>query len=570
MRKVTTTVAAALVALSFAACNKTNNSVTPEEGSASGSYASLTVSTNALPSLKAQPDNEVGRVAESTIKTMDLVGNETKSWKPSIADGDGFWQVGNVYKTAPFEVSGTGNKKLGIVLNKGTLTLPNAATFPTLTYGAKGKAIENIAALSTDDGFVMTSASAVKNIKGNKTLDMVKKGTSEEDNVFAFGIERVVAQGFVSKGDGLSETTTDNDGKVKLDDLTYSVFNGAAMTYVMADNAGVRHINETTHKYDNFKSAIHDKTFAEANVADVDFLVRIGQLGKTSNNELGGYKAIAVNEASYKRNGQETARGIYFLENSAKEDLSKQEKELGYARLATAKVYATFAPSLVYRLKDDAVATFEAKAGSHVWYKVTTTEDKTDPANVKTTVTYTERTFADAAPGVKEGPTVDGNITTTIEWKEGRAIYGADAIEEDGDFAMGSTFYIGNNTNIAYSSIEAALAGHANTKVKTYKNGRCGYYSLWNRQPETGVVCGDTRRNNIYSLKITAFKTRGFNFDPLDPNDPNLPQPNPKDPDNDPKPDHHSTNIEPTKTFMRVEAEILNWNFVERGTTLGE
>ena len=569
MKKVTATVAAALVALSFAACNKTNNSVTPEEGSASGSYASLTVSTNALPSLKAQPDDEVGRAAESTIKTMDLVGNETKSWTPSAADGNGFWKDGNVYKTAPFEVSGTGNKKLGIVLNKGTLTLPNAATFPTLTYGAKGKAIDNIAALSTDGEFVMTSASAVKDIKGDKTLEMVKKGTSEEDNVFAFGIERVVAQGFVSKGEGLSETTTDNDGKVRLDDLTYSVFNGAAMTYVMADNAGVRHIDETSHKYENFKSAIHDKTFAEANKTDVDFLVRIGQLGKDSNDDLGGYKALDVNETAYKRGGKESTHGIYFLENSAKQDLTKQEKELGYARLATAKVYATFAPSLVYRLKAGAVATFE-ETNSQIWYKVTTTEDKTDPANVKTTVTYTERTFADAAPGVKEGPTVDGNITTTIEWKEGRATYGADAIEEDDGFTIGNTFYIGNNTNIAYSSVDAALAGHANTKVKTYKNGRCGYYSLWNRQPETGVVCGDTRRNNIYSLKITAFKTRGFNFDPLDPNDPNLPKPNPKDPDYDPNPDHHSTNIEPTKTFMRVEAEILNWNFVERGTILGE
>ena len=569
MKKVTTTVAAALVALSFAACNKTNNSVTPEEGSASGSYASLTVSTNALPSLKAQPDNEVGRAAESTITTMDLVGNETKSWTPSAANGNGFWKDGNVYKTAPFEVSGTGNKKLGIVLNKGALTLPNAATFPTLTYGAKGTAIENIAALSTDGKFVMTSASAVKDIKGDKTLEMVKKGTSEEDNVFAFGIERVVAQGFVSKGDGLSETTTDNDGKVKLDDLTYSVFNGAAMTYVMADNAGVRHIDETSHKYANFKSAIHDKTFAEANVADVDFLVRIGQLGKTSNKDLGGYKAIAVNEAAYQRNGQESARGIYFLENSAKEDLTKQEKELGYARLATAKVYATFAPSLVYRLKAGATASFEAAPGSKVWYMVTTVVDSNDPEKIKKTTTYTDRTIADTAPGSKT-ETDENNVKTTIEWKEGRAIYGADAIEEDGAFQLGNTFYIGDQTGIAYSSIEAALAGHANTMVKTYEKGRCGYYSLWNRQPEKGVVCGDTRRNNIYSLKITAFKTRGFNFDPLDPNDPNLPKPNPKDPDNYPKPDHHSTNIEPTKTFMRVEAEILNWNFVERGTTLGE
>ena len=54
MRKVTTTVAAALVAFSFAACNKTNNSVTPEEGA--NSYASVRV--NVKNSLKAINDGD--------------------------------------------------------------------------------------------------------------------------------------------------------------------------------------------------------------------------------------------------------------------------------------------------------------------------------------------------------------------------------------------------------------------------------------------------------------------------------------------------------------------------------
>ena len=102
MKKVTTTVAVALVALSFAACNKTNSSVTPEEGSASGSYASLTVSTNALPSLKADPDpnqkDEGGRAAESKIASMDLIGNITKSF--TLANAEDFNAAGSFWQDA--------------------------------------------------------------------------------------------------------------------------------------------------------------------------------------------------------------------------------------------------------------------------------------------------------------------------------------------------------------------------------------------------------------------------------------------------------------------------------------
>ena len=105
--------------------------------------------------------------------------------------------------------------------------------------------------------------------------------------------------------------------------------------------------------------------------------------------------------------------------------------------------------------------------------------------------------------------------------------------------------------------------------MKTYKDGRCGYYALWNRTPNVNVVNGEARRNNIYSLTITSFATRGFNFDPLDPKDPNLPQPEPKDPDNDPTPDHHTTDIEPAKGYMRVDCKVLSWNHVSRGVSLG-
>lgn len=583
MRKVTTTVAAALVALSFAACNKTNSSVTPEEGSASGSYASLTVSTNALPSLKADPDQEeeAGRGAESKIASMDLIGNITKSFTLATAenfDAPGtFWQDATdhtTYRTAPWEVSVANNQNVALVLNKGGIDLPGAATFDVETYGSHATAIEDIAALSSDDKFTMTSSSKTIDILPNidKTKASKLDGT-KNDNVFSFDIERIVAQGFMSKGAGLAEGTSDGSGKVDLNDLTYSVMNGAAKTFIMRNNAGERQMGGD-NQYKGFKSAIDDYKFADAKAGtNVDEnLIRIGRLakklGKTTNADLGGYKAIKVNDNAYTTGGGETNRGIYFLENSAAETLDATNKKLGYARLATAKVYTTFTPTVVMTLKEGAVATFKEDTGSGVWYKVTTKEDKSDPNNIKTTTTFTERTIATAAPYAKSEKT-EGNVTTTVEWKEGRAIYKKEDLVKNTNPTPGKTFYVGSTTLAIYDSIEAALAGHANTQVKTYKDGRCGYYALWNRTPNVNVVNGEARRNNIYSLSITGFSSRGFNFDPLDPNDPNLPQPDPNDKDNDHDPDHHTTDIEPAKSYMRVDAKVLQWNHVSRGVVLG-
>ena len=589
MKKVTTTVAAALVALSFAACNKTNNSVTPEEGSASGSYASLTVSTNALPSLKADPDpnqkNEGGRAAESTIATLDVLGTTPKAFTLAGSEdfnaAGKFWQDANdktTYRTAPWQVR-AGKQSLGVVLNKADFTLPNPGTFGVATFGSFATALKDIAALSAEGKFTMSSSSRKLTIKSGVTKEQAstKPGTEADNNVFSFEIERVVAQGYVGKGAELKSETTDGSGKVDLDHLTYSVMNGAAKTFIMRDNAGDRKMGDDK-QYKNFKSAIDAYTFADAKAGtNVDEnLIRIGRLAEklgktTTNDDLGGYKAIAVNKDAYKRGSADNARGIYFLENSAAEELTPANKLLGYARLATAKVYGTFAPTEVLTLKKGAVATFKEDTKSNVWYMVTTKEDKSDPNNIKTTTTYTERTIKDAAPGTKSTETnSEGTITTTTEWKQGRAIYKLEDLEVRKIFTYGTTFYIGNKSGSAYDSIEAALAGNVNDKVFTYKDGRCGYYALWNRTPNKDIKNGEARRNNIYSLTIESFATRGFNFDPLDPNDPNLPQPDPTDPDNNPEPDHHTTDIEPAKGYMRVDCKVLSWNHVSRGVSLGE
>lgn len=558
MRKVTTIVAAAAVALAFTACNKTNNAApTPE---ANGTYGSLVV--NVANGLRALDQvDETGRAAESKIASMDLVGNITMSWTPSAANGAGFWETAQgsgIYRTAPFSTTEVGNRTLALVLNKGAITMPTAANMKTLTYGAKASALEDIAALSTEDQFVMTSASDIKDIKsGVSEADANANDPDDAKNIFRFEVERVVAQAYVAKGTGLKGETTDKRGDVDLTNMTYSVMNGAASTYVMKNNAGLRTMG-ADNQYKDFKSAIDEKTFAEADQESVDFLVRIGDLGKTTNADLGGYKAIPVAEEAYKKGGQETNRGIYFLENSYSEELTPANKVIGYARLATAKVYVTFVPKEVYGVKEGAVAQFTEDATSKVWFKKTDKKVTTADKEI-TTTTYTDRTISD------EKPTEAENGFT---WVRGTVTYKPQDIAKVEGFTSGTTFYIGNNDHVAYNSVEAALS-NGNTLVSMYKDGRCGYYALLNRTPEEGVQNAETRRNNIYSLTITGFATLGFNFDPLDPNDPNLPKPNPKDPNNNPDPNNHTKDIEPTKTYMQVQGEVILWNLVSRGVILG-
>jgi len=133
----------------------------------------------------------------------------------------------------------------------------------------------------------------------------------------------------------------------------------------------------------------------------------------------------------------------------------------------------------------------------------------------------------------------------------------------------GETFYRGEKDGIIYASKEAAKKSQLSPdqKAYTYKDGKCAYRALWNRQmgdDGKSVVNADARRNNTYLLTIKAFQGLGMPWDPSDPNDPNLPKPtDPDEPENPENPD-----IEKEETYMRVDAKILQWNLVSREVIL--
>ena len=87
---------------------------------------------------------------------------------------------------------------MALLFNKGTLSA-DIATAADQTYGSTATAVKDIAALATDNKFVMTSRAEQKTIVPSITEDAAKTGTSEAQNVFSFDVERIVAQGWLRR-----------------------------------------------------------------------------------------------------------------------------------------------------------------------------------------------------------------------------------------------------------------------------------------------------------------------------------------------------------------------------------
>lgn len=521
MRKVTTTVAAALVAFSFAACNKTNNSVTPEEGA--NSYASVRV--NVKNSLKAindgdQVDNK-GTEAESKVSSMALVGAGA-TW----AEGD-ITATGNIYKGIAKPVTVTGPQILGLVLNNNTLAGEEAKE--VAEYGTSADAVANLAALSTDNKFVMTSKVMSQTIKPN-----ISKDDAETKNLLDFGkVERVVAKGIVQMSADFDDKS--ENGTVPMEGVTYAAVNGATKTYIFANQAGERKLGvEDPNQYDGFKSAIHSiaPTMADADAMTAG-LIRRGQLGTN----LGGYAAKAVVDPAvtdYTDNKPGVKEGVYFLENSG--EANAANKKDGFYRFAYAKIYATFVPNTVYDIDTTADPEFVAKEGTGKYYAIN-----------------------------KHGKWAQ---TSKDKGKEGQLVYKLKEVK----YSKGTTFYMGENDGRFYLSKNAAaqstVEGALGQKSFTYTNGRAGYRALWNRQSpddnEKLVNNASTRRNNIYVLNIKKFQKIGMPWDPSDPNDPDLPKPDDKD---EPKyPDN--PNIEDQDSYVAVQCQMVPWNVIGREVEL--
>ena len=395
------------------------------------------------------------------------------------------------------------------------------------------------------DGFIQTSKSS----DGSTTIEPgVTDPSPTNGNFITSEVERIVAKVQVSQKDGLS-LTLPNIGT--LSPLTYSMAGSAKETYLFRDHAGSRTlVNETTESaiYKDFKSVIDDKT------VPLDWDPKAGHpfLQRVSDKEgtdyvLGGYyrnpKAVTNATAA----ATSIKGGFYFYENSmygGTKKVADKKGEIKYNRIAYAKVYTKLTPTNAYT---------QGSGGERV---VASADEFTKEQS------YIVDISKELYDKLRNDPAYRDHVSSGVEFipgeSGGRMVYMLNVTDKAG------TFYEGVDDGLLYLRLRDALMLGKNTAVRKYDEGRMVYLVPMNRQldPTKGFVnyC-DTRRNNIYDLTITGISGIGKNYDPVDPEDPNVPKPedNPFEPPTDPQ-----IPVEPADYLMRITAKVIKWNLVEK------
>ena len=393
-----------------------------------------------------------------------------------------------------------------------------------------------------EKGFIQTSESSVGNVT---IVPGVTDPSPQGDNFFTAEVERIVAKVQVSQKDGLS-LTLPNIGT--LTPLKYSMAGSAKETYLFRDHAGTRTLDETGEKtiYKDFKSFIDDKTVP----TDWDskdphpFLQRVSDK-ENSDYILGGYFRNPKEVTEAPASPTSIDGGFYFYENSmyGGTKVAAKKGEIKYNRIAYAKVYTKLTPTNAYT---------EGNPGEKVLAKP---EEFTKEQSCLMVIP------AEVYAKIWNLPQYKGKLhvyrihhqdgTTTME-------YNLSVTDKPG------TFYEGMDDGLLYLTLQDAVKLGKNKSVRKYDEGRMVYMLPLNRQldPKKGFVnyC-DTRRNNIYDLTIKGISGIGHNYDPVDPEDPNVPKPedNPFEPPADPQ-----IPVEPADYLMQITATVLKWNLVEK------
>lgn len=376
-------------------------------------------------------------------------------------------------------------------------------------------------------------------------------------------------------------------------------------TFSAKDNKTAEGVTAGTKVYDLMKQSDY-----AANVGEYKADTEAGVKNFKARNVLTDGVDLTPGQTDAGKNGKSLEKGIYFLEHALKETVKGsttpyEPSKVTYGDVAYVKVYGKI----------------NIKHGKKVDAKVQTTA----PDMSKASELY--------VPGLKAADIQEATeadfgdryyfivVRTDSKWYNIYRKVKADVLQDRGD---GTAYYLvhdkagefyaaGDGEDaVVYNTLAAALAD-GQTKIRKYWSGsdetkpfNVVYLSPVNAQgPVNKVYNCDTRRNNIYDLKLRTISGLGFNYDPndpdtpkdpsklvpsdgndpktikpIDPNDPNDPN-NPNNPDKgktpgDPniptpgednpfEPEPTNPPVNNTKTCLQVECTVLSWNLVQRG-----
>lgn len=457
--------------------------------------------------------------------------------------------IADSYESEVKSVYPKGELDMALLVNSsalGSLSMPDYRADRTITLSDLPKTYGS-------SGMLMTSTVA----DGSKNKGIIYPGKTEAQvraksfNHFSFDVERVVAKLQVTMKDGLSLTLPDMG---TLSPLKYSMAGSAKETYLFRDHAGSRTLDETGANaiYKGFKSVIDDmKVEDDWDSKDPHpFLQRVSDK-EGSEYVLGGYYRTPKDVTTATAKPTSIDGGFYFYENSmyGGTTVASKKGEIKYNRIAYAKVYTHLNEINGWKLTKNGM---EIERGT--WGNETTNRSKAVP--------------------------VPRNWYLQARWKHpnwvnDRLYRGTDPIKDGGAdlfeiIDTPKTFYYCEDDGEIFDTARAAYIYYKGfpKNLRKYDGGRMVYMIPLNRQldaTKSFVNYCDTRRNNIYNLRIEKISGIGRNYDPVDPDDPNVPKPEetPFEPPTDPQ-----IPVEPADYMMRITGTILNWNQVVKNYVL--
>lgn len=495
--------------------------------------------------------DEPGTKDEQAIKQGLVLFKDYPSKQATLSEeteGTGIW------KSAPMALQPEMPTQVQMTL----LLNSNALGTLTGTDFAQDRVIElkdllGIAGV-TGEGMLMTATISdptynTVTIDSNATEQEVLQGSK---NNYPFDVERVVAKVQITKSSSVTAKLKDV-GTLKFP-LTYSMAGSAKKSYLFRDHAGSRTLVDKPGQnavYKDFKSVIDDKT------VPLDWDPKAGHpfLQRVSDKEgteyaLGGYYSKPKPVTNATTSATSINGGFYFFENSmyGGTKVAAKKGEIKYNRIAYAKVYTKLTPTNAYT----------EKGGKK---EVASSDDFTKPQS------YNVEISKELYDELSKNPAYSGhldNYFASIGGGPFRMVYVLKVTDKPG------TFYEGVDDGLLYLRLKDALKLGKNTAVRKYDEGRMVYMLPLNRQLDATkkfVNYCDTRRNNVYDITIDGIDDIGHNYDPVDPDDPNVPKPedNPFEPPTDPQ-----IPVEPADYLMRITAKVIKWNLVEKHYALWE
>ena len=488
--------------------------------------------------------NEPGTKDEQAIKQGLVLFKDYPSMQATLSEetaGTGIW------KSAPMALQPEMPTQVLMTL------LLNSNSLGTLTGTdfAQDRVIElkdllGIAGI-TGEGMLMTATISdptynTVTIESNATEQEAMQGSK---NNFPFDVERVVAKVQITKSSSVTAKLEDV-GTLKFP-LTYSMAGSAKKSYLFRDHAGSRTLSESSpNVYKDYISLINDQS------VPTDWDPKKGHpfLQRVSDKEgeayiLNGYYQSPKDVKDGTAERTSIDGGFYFLENSmyGKKEVASKKGEIKYNRIAYAKVYTKLTPSKAYTVGDD------------LRTKVVAPLSEVNAANRSCLVPISKELY----DKLKQDPKYSNRVSSgwSFNLPSGRAEYALSVKDKPG------TFYVGGEDGEVYLDLRAA-AWFGNKTARKYDEGRMVYMLPLNRQLDATkkfVNYCDTRRNNIYDITIDGIEAIGHNYDPVDPDDPNIPKPedNPFEPPTDPQ-----IPVEEGDYLMRITAKVLKWNLVEK------